>query len=121
LEALVTKLPPLDRGKLQVHHGELTEQDRSTPSLPGHAASPIRCGWMPPRPYQIDLLSTDFDAFLRVENAAGREKAFDDDGGGDLNARLLFTPAEPGEYRVIVTTYRANQTGGYVLAIQRKN
>jgi tetratricopeptide (TPR) repeat protein len=121
LESLLQRLPPVDRSKLQVHHGELTRKDPFD-----RKCAQARCKSYPIRmeagkSYQLDLLSADFDAFLRVDSAAGRELAFDDDGGGDLNARLLFAPPECGEYRVIVTTYIANQTGRYVLAVQEKN
>src|SRR5579883_2938777 len=43
------------------------------------------------RTYVIDMTSTDFDAFLRLEDSTGQELAKDDDGGGGLNARILFT------------------------------
>jgi tetratricopeptide (TPR) repeat protein len=121
LETLYQKLPPLDRSRFVVHHGELTQQDSFDTKF-----NKQRCKCYPVRmeagkTYRIDLVSVDFDAFLRVENSAGREKAYDDDSGGDLNARLDFRPTESGEYRVIVTTYLPNQTGGFVLAIQQKN
>jgi hypothetical protein len=54
---------------------------------------------------QIDLVSNQFDAFLRVESQAGRELAADDDSGGNLNARLVFTPPADGVYRVIATHF----------------
>ena len=34
--------------------------------------------------YVIDLVSKDFDAFLILEDAAGKRLAFDDDSGGGL-------------------------------------
>jgi hypothetical protein len=55
--------------------------------------------------YQVDLMSKQFDAFLRIEDAAGRELAHDDDSGGMLNARLIFAPPADGVYRVIATHY----------------
>jgi tetratricopeptide (TPR) repeat protein/tRNA A-37 threonylcarbamoyl transferase component Bud32 len=121
LAALMQKLPPLDRGKLQIHHGELTRQDPFDTRCAQARCKSYQVRMDAGKTYQLDLLSVDFDAFLRVENATGRERAFDDDSGGDLNARLVFTPAESGEYRVIVTTFLANQTGSYVLGIQQKN
>lgn len=55
--------------------------------------------------HQIDLTSTQFDAFLRVENAAGQQLAADDDSGGMLNSRLIFSPQADGIYRIVVTHF----------------
>jgi hypothetical protein len=68
--------------------------------------------------YQIDLISQDFDAYLRLEDSAGRQLAEDDDSGGGLNARLVFTPEVSGTYRVIATTFRPGETGDYVLKVR---
>ena len=40
--------------------------------------------------YKIDLTSAAFNSFLRLEDAAGKELASDDNGGGGLNARIIF-------------------------------
>src|SRR5204862_78378 len=61
----------------------------------------------------IDLTSSSasgkwFDTWLRVEDAAGTELASDDDSGGSLNSRIMFTPTSSGQYRVIVTSFSAN-------------
>src|SRR6476659_10135444 len=49
--------------------------------------------------YQMDMTSKDLDSFLRLEDAAGKEWAKDDDGGGGRNARILFSCPETGEFR----------------------
>ena len=56
--------------------------------------------------YQIDLKSKDFDAFLRVEDATGREVAFNDDarGGGTYDSRVIYKAAKSGEYSIIATS-----------------
>src|SRR5438105_2950700 len=41
--------------------------------------------------YTIDMVSTQFDSYLRLEDAKGRELAEDDDSGGNLNAQIVFT------------------------------
>src|SRR5689334_14399991 len=46
--------------------------------------------------YVIDLVSNEFDAFLRLENTAGEQLAEDDDGGGRTNARIIFTAPKEG-------------------------
>lgn len=67
--------------------------------------------------YALDLKSSEFDPFLRVENAAGHELASDDDGGEDLNSRLIFTPPQTGLYRVIVTTFQGG-AGNFHLRVE---
>ena len=41
--------------------------------------------------YQIDLTSEESGPFLVVQDEKGKQLAFDEDSGGDLNARLLLT------------------------------
>jgi hypothetical protein len=69
--------------------------------------------------YTVDLESEEFDAYVRVEDAKGKKLAEDDDSGGFLNSRLLFRPKEAGEYRIVVTTCDARQTGTYRLTVRR--
>ena len=67
--------------------------------------------------YVIDLVSKDFDAFLRLADAGGTELAEDDDGGGGTNARLFFIPAKTDTYTIIATAF-APKTGKYRLTVQ---
>lgn len=46
----------------------------------------------------------DMDPYLILEDANGKRVASDDDGAGNLNARLIVQPKQAGEYRVIATT-----------------
>ncbi len=68
--------------------------------------------------YTIDLLSEDFDAYLRLENDDKGKLAEDDDSAGNNNARILFTPESAGTYRLVVTTCDAGQFGAYRLVIR---
>lgn len=72
------------------------------------------------RTYVIELGSLQVDSFLRVENASGVELAWDDDSLGDLNSRLEFRPTTTGTYRVIATTFRAEQTGDMLLRVRER-
>lgn len=65
----------------------------------------------------IDLTSDEFDTYLVVEPPRG-ESVEDDDGGGSTgHSRLEMDLTEPGEYKVYVTSYAAEETGAYRLAI----
>ncbi|MCS7045779.1 MAG: PPC domain-containing protein [Gemmataceae bacterium] len=66
--------------------------------------------------YRFDLVSTDFDAVLAIQDADGQQLAFDDDSGGGLNARLDFVPAKDGTYKVVVASL--DPPGAYRLTIK---
>jgi thiol-disulfide isomerase/thioredoxin len=67
--------------------------------------------------YQIDLMSKDFDAFLRLEQAGGKYVAEDDDGGDDKNARIIYKAASSGKYVIFATTSHTNKTGKFKLTV----
>jgi hypothetical protein len=70
--------------------------------------------------YQIDMISSQFDAYLRLETKDGVQLAEDDDSGGMLNARIYFTPMKTGSYRIIATTFGPGVTGMYTLKVSMK-
>lgn len=67
--------------------------------------------------YQIDLMSKDFDSYLRLVNAAGAEVASDDDGGDGLNSRIKYTPIADETFKIYVTTF-AGGAGNYILQVE---
>ena len=67
--------------------------------------------------YRIDLISDDFDAFLRLEIAAGKQLAEDDDGGGLPHAQIIFKANADEKLRVIVTTEKDGELGKYKLTV----
>lgn len=70
--------------------------------------------------YVISLNSDAFDAYLRVESPAGQVLAEDDDGGDNLNARLVFRPTETAVFRVVATSWDG-RTGPFRLIVQEEN
>ena len=69
--------------------------------------------------YVIDLTSKQFDAFLRLENAGGKQLAQDDDSGGNNNARITYKAPADGVYRIYATTFGL-ETGLYLLKVREK-
>ena len=63
-----------------------------------------------------DLPGEQFDPFLRLEDAEGNQRAFNDNGGGNRNARIIFRCPRSGLYRIIATTAQ-RATGDYRLTI----
>lgn len=68
--------------------------------------------------YFIDMQSSDLDPYLRLEDAAGKTLLYDDDSGGDLNARIDYIPSADTEYRIIATSYRT-ATGAFSLTVRQ--
>jgi serine protease Do len=66
--------------------------------------------------YIIDMVSKDFDSYLRLETAQGNQLAEDDDSGGDLNAQILFAPEADGSFKVIATRFE-DGTGNFTLRV----
>ena len=66
----------------------------------------------------VELESTAFDTFVRVEGPGGQRWENDDDGG-TLNSRVDVPLSAPGTYRIVVTSYRAGDTGPYELKVTR--
>jgi tetratricopeptide (TPR) repeat protein/serine/threonine protein kinase len=71
------------------------------------------------QPYQIDLTG-EFDVFLRIENLNYVTLALNNDvtPPGNLDARLVFTPEKDGVYRLVVTSFKAEDKGKYTLTVK---
>ncbi len=70
----------------------------------------------------IEMQSTaadDLDAYLSLFNAGGAEIAFDDDSGGDLNARLEFSLPASGTYTIVARTFGFSG-GAYQISLNRR-
>jgi len=65
---------------------------------------------------QIRLSSSAFDPYLIVRSPSGRQMDNDDLDSSTRNAGVDIPAAEPGEYRVLVTSYRPGETGAYELS-----
>jgi len=62
----------------------------------------------------------EIDSVLRVEDAAGKQLAFNDDAPGEntLNSRIDFACEKDGTYRIIATSLNDNATGNYTVLIK---
>lgn len=66
----------------------------------------------------IDLVSSDFDAYLMLLSPEGEKIAQDDDGGGGTQARITLTLPTTGTYQIVANSYNAGATGQYTLTWQ---
>jgi hypothetical protein len=96
--------------------GQILNVDAKDRTRPGpcktHAVELIK-----DRVYIVDLMSSDFDAYVRIEDNKGKSLAEDDDGGNGTNSRLRFTAPESGVF-VFVATSCAGGVGNYQLTIR---
>jgi Bacterial pre-peptidase C-terminal domain len=72
------------------------------------------------RTYVIDMVSQDFDAYLRLLDKKGKQVAEDDDGGGDLNSRLFFSPSQSGDHTIVATSFDG-MVGKFTLKVRELN
>jgi Bacterial pre-peptidase C-terminal domain len=69
---------------------------------------------------RVQTSNNSFDTTIRVIGPDGFINLFDDDGGGNLASRLVFTAADAGEYIVVVSSFSGNPGGGnYTLNFAR--
>lgn len=99
------------------HGGQITDQDRD-PRFPDRFAKVFTYHMTAGQLYLINLESRVFDAFLRLEDNQGKILAEDDDGAGNLNARITYRPERTDTYKIIATSLGGNQLGPYTLRVQ---
>jgi hypothetical protein len=73
------------------------------------------------RKYQIDLISANFDAYLRLENPKGEQVASDDDSGGMLNSRIIYQAPVTGDFTVCAMSLGGGSTGKFKLIVKDLN
>ena len=69
---------------------------------------------------QIDITSSEFDAFAILLDAGGRKLADDDDSGGGTNARILTTLPYTGAYRIIANSAKRDEYGAFTVRVTEK-
>jgi hypothetical protein len=67
----------------------------------------------------IQVRSSDFDAFLIVQDAEGRTLASDDDGGTGTDAQLTYEVVAGRTYRILANSYgEERSTGAYRVIVR---
>jgi thiol-disulfide isomerase/thioredoxin len=98
-------------GELRID-GELTADDPMDKVLAKSHAKVHPFKMQAGKYYKIEMRNASkIDPILRLEDAKGKQLAFDDDGAGFPNARIIFKAPADGEYRIIATTFTPGQTG----------
>lgn len=67
---------------------------------------------------RISLTSSDFDAYLYLDNAAGTELTRNDDGGEGLNSLISgFAIPATGSYTIRASSFGGSSTGNFTLTL----
>ena len=66
----------------------------------------------------IRMTSQTLDSYLVLLDPTGNSLIQDDDGGGNLDAQIVYTLPVNGRYTIYANAYSANQTGAYRLEVQ---
>jgi hypothetical protein len=109
-----TPMPtPVAGGRTQ--RGALAQGDAQLQT--GEFSDAYTLTFTPRSAVQIRLESSDFDPYLIVRSPSGHQEDNDDLTPGQLNSGIDIPVAEPGEYRIVVTSYRPGETGNYTLTV----
>jgi Caspase domain len=101
----------------RVERGELRPGDETLPE--GEYADVYTLDGRSGEMLVLDLTSPDFDTYLVLIDPDG-EQQDNDDYEGDARRSMLGVELESdGQYRVLVTSYAANETGSYRLEISQ--
>lgn len=99
---------------------ELTDKDEKDTKRTDAACKVYKIKLEEGKVYQIDMKvkdkDQDLDPYLRLEDPAGKEVAFDDDGGGFPNARIMYKAPKAGEYKIIATSFNS-KFGKFTLTV----
>ncbi len=66
----------------------------------------------------VDLRSSQFDTYLILLTPSGEDIQNDDYDGSRSQSRIDVTLQESGRYRVVATSYGADETGAYEIAVR---
>jgi serine/threonine protein kinase/formylglycine-generating enzyme required for sulfatase activity len=120
LNAEIDKKPGLVKEKLVFEtNGRIAEDDARVKTQEGPLpARRFEIKLQAGKTYRLTMDSQDMDSFLVLQDRTGRELAFDDDSGGNLNALLDYTAPRDDTYTVFAASLQG--IGSFVLAIREK-
>ncbi len=110
LFTLISSLQPVSSNSNRVRPGEVVAGRISS-----EQGSQTTLVISEPGFYHVDLISSDFDAFLSLEG--GGLDVEDDDSAGGTNARI-GRYLDSGSYRLTSKDYDGGSTGNYVLSVE---
>lgn len=72
--------------------------------------------------YRIDMISSELDSFLRLEDSVGKPVAVNRGFGGDSNSRIIYKSQSTAEFAIVATTSKIlrptlKMTGAFALTV----
>ncbi len=67
----------------------------------------------------ITQSSTDFDAYLSLQDSSGYQLTTNDDGGGNRNSRIFYTLPYTDRYTIVAGSFSGSSEGEYTLTLNR--
>ena len=105
------------KGPLLKKAEELKEDDEKDTKLTKSPCKTYSLKLAVGKRYQIDLKSKDFDTFLRLEDPAGQEVAFNDDADpSTLDSQIVYQADKDGEFKIIVASFDG-KVGNFTLTV----
>jgi hypothetical protein len=77
---------------------------------------PVEAG----KTYEINMTSRNLDAYLVLLDENNLVVAEDDDSGGNLNARIIYTSQRAATFRIEASTFDDHETGSFTLVVRRR-
>jgi tetratricopeptide (TPR) repeat protein len=104
----------------RIIEGKLTRNDATDPIREGRYCKVHTVELEAGKLYRIDLVSPDFQTFLRLENAQKKPLGTTDKARPLHHSAMMFmfVTRRSAQYRLIATTEEAGETGRYYLGIQ---
>jgi predicted Zn finger-like uncharacterized protein len=97
---------------------QLTMNDGFDNRRPGCRAKRYTVQLQAGKTYIIDMTSPTLDTFLRLEQNNGQQVQQNDDGGVNLNAKMVYRPFQSGTFTIIATTFEPGETGNFRLSVR---
>jgi hypothetical protein len=115
------KKETLAKGKIVFQKdATLTAEDGLNPFRKGSRQKTFDIELTAGKTYVIEMkqpANSKLDPYVRLEDKAGKVLAEDDDSGGKLDARIVYTATTSGTYRIVATSFAPNETGPFNLVV----
>ena len=117
LQVEVSKKSPSEGREVFQKSGTIAQADAKVKVSDGQslAAKAFDVSLRAGKTYLMAMNSKDLDSFLVLKDKTGKELAFDDDGGGDLNSLLVYTAAKEDIYKIYAASFKG--TGSFLLTV----
>ncbi len=101
-------------------NGQITVKSPFDQERPGVRYKAYELGFDAGKTYVIEMRmppGSTLDPYLKLFDPSGTKVAEDDDGGGNLDARIVYKAKAAGRYRIIAESFAPDRLGAYRLTV----